>query len=84
MVNYCRQRSIYTVKKCTKKCTAQNDKDQDEGSGMEASEWSLGNEVSERNLGNEGLGMESWEWSAVIMTYRRMILPFEDMKELYI
>ena len=51
---------------------------------MEASEWSLGNEVSEGGLGNEGLGMESWEWSAVIMTYRRMILPFEDMKELYI
>ena len=43
-------------------------------SGMRASEWSLG---------NEGLGMESREWSTVIMTCRRMILPFGDMKELY-
>ena len=42
-------------------------------SGMRASERSLGNEVSEW----------SREWSTVIMTCR-MILPFGDMKELYI
>ena len=33
-----------SVKKCTRKCTARSDRDRDEGSGMEASEWSLGNE----------------------------------------
>ena len=68
------------VKKCTRKCTARNDRD--EGSGMKASECSLGNE----GLGTEsweGFGMESREWNTVIVTCR-MILPFEDMKELYI
>ena len=55
----------------------------DEGSGMEASECSLGMRASERSLGNEGFGMKSREWSIVIATCR-MILPVEAMKELYI
>ena len=50
---------------------------------MRVSEWSLGMGVSERSLGNEGFGMESRERSTVIVTCR-MILPFEDMIELYI
>ena len=40
--------------------------------------------VSEWSLGNEGLGMESREWSTVIMTCRRMILLCGNVKELYI
>ena len=59
------------------------------GIKMKVREWrprngASGMRASERSLGNEGLGMESREWSTVIMTCRRMILPFGDMKELYI
>ena len=62
---------IINVKKCTRKCTARNNRVHDEGSGMEASEWSLR---------NEGLGMEPQEWSIIIMRYRRMMLPCGDAK----
>ena len=59
------------------------------GIKMKVREWrrrngASGMRASERSLGNEGLGMESWEWSTVIMTCRRTILPFGNMKELYI
>ena len=40
---------------------------------MRASERSIGMRVPEWNLGNEGLGMESREWSTVIMRCRWMI-----------
>ena len=72
---YLRRESMHLVKKYTRKYTARNDRDHDEGSGME---------VSERSFENEGLGMTSRERSTVMMTCRRMIFPCGDVKELYI
>ena len=49
---------VYGLCQAVHKCTARNDRVHDEGSGMEALEWSLGNEGLGTESWNEGLGMD--------------------------